>query len=121
VKINLNKKDFLDLWRSIAEGLDHYISSSISTSEIRFSKIGINKFDADMQALILIFKPYCTSPHAFFPCINEILKLLKLKKEEANIIKGLLSSQESGRKCLHLRGISHLSVNQVLQVLRYRN
>lgn len=121
VKINLNKKDFLDLWRSIAEGLDHYISSSISTSEIRFSKIGINQFDADMQALIFIFQPYCARPHAFFPCINEILNLLKLKIEEANIIKGLLSSEESGRKCLHLHGISHLSVNQVLQVLRYRN
>ncbi|KAK2387612.1 RINT1 protein MAG2L [Trifolium repens] len=121
VKINLNRKDFLDLWRSVAEGLDHYISSSLLTSEIRFSKIGINRFDADMQALIFIFKPYCARPHAFFPYINEILKLLKLKKEDANQIQGLLSIDENGPKCLHLHGISHLSVNQVNKVLRYRN
>jgi hypothetical protein len=121
VKINLNRKDFLDLWRSVAEGLDHYISSSLLTSEIRFSKIGINRFDADMQALIFIFKPYCARPHAFFPYINEILKLLELKKEDANQIQGLLSIDENGPKCLHLHGISHLSVNQVNKVLRYRN
>ncbi|XP_061352590.1 RINT1-like protein MAG2L [Gastrolobium bilobum] len=82
VKINLNTKDFLDLWRSIAEGLDHYISGSMVRSEIRFSKMGINQFEADMQALIFIFQPYCARPQAFFPCINEILKLLKLKKQE---------------------------------------
>nr|XP_027187369.1 RINT1-like protein MAG2L isoform X2 [Cicer arietinum] len=120
VKINLNRKDFLDLWRSVAEGLDHYISCSIFRNEIRISKIGLNQFEADMQALIFIFKPYCARPHAFFPCINEILKLLKLKREEANLIQGLLSNDESGPKCLHIYGIFHLSVNQVLQVIRYR-
>ncbi|KAG4969864.1 hypothetical protein JHK85_036285 [Glycine max] len=82
VKISLNKKDFLDLWRSIAEGLDHYISCSIVRSENWFSKMGVYQFEADMQALIFIFQPYCARPQAFFPCINEILKLLKLKKEE---------------------------------------
>ncbi|CAI8596339.1 unnamed protein product [Vicia faba] len=93
VKINLNRKDFLDLWRSVAEGLDHFISSSILTSEIRFPKIGINQFDADMQALIFIFKPFCARPHAFFPCINDILKLLKLKKEETNLIQARVTIQ----------------------------
>ena len=121
VRINLNTKDFMDLWRSIAQGLDHYISGSIVTSEIRFSEMGIYQFEADMQALIFIFKPYCARPQAFFPCINEILKLLKLKKEEVKLMQVFLSNDENGAKTLHLYGISHLSVNQVLQVLRYRN
>ncbi|KAK7306813.1 hypothetical protein VNO77_44772 [Canavalia gladiata] len=120
VKINLNAKDFLDLWRSIAEGLDYYISCSILKSEIRFSKMGINQFEADMQAVIFIFQPYCARPQAFFPCINEILKLLKLRKEEVKLMQAFLSNNENGSDCLHLYGISHLSVNQILQVLSYK-
>ncbi|KAK7333767.1 hypothetical protein VNO80_30544 [Phaseolus coccineus] len=120
VKINLNKKDFLDLWRSIAEGLDHYISCSIVKNEIWFSKVGANQFEADIQALIFIFQPYCARPQAFFPCISEILKLLKLKKEEVKLLQTLLSNNENGFECLHLYGISNLSVNQILQVLRYK-
>ncbi|XP_047160647.1 RINT1-like protein MAG2L [Vigna umbellata] len=118
VKINLNRKDFLDLWRSIAEGLDHYISGSIVRNEVWFSKVGANQFEADIQALIFIFQPYCVRPQAFFPCIGEILKLLKLKKEEVKLMQTLLSNNENGFECLHLYGISNLSVNQVLQVLR---
>ncbi|XP_014524439.1 RINT1-like protein MAG2L isoform X1 [Vigna radiata var. radiata] len=118
VKINLNRKDFLDLWRSIAEGLDHYISGSIVRNEVWFFKVGANQFEADIQALIFIFQPYCVRPQAFFPCIGEILKLLKLKKEEVKLMQTLLSNNENGFECLHLYGISNLSVNQVLQVLR---
>ncbi|CAJ1965464.1 unnamed protein product [Sphenostylis stenocarpa] len=96
VKINLNKKDFSDLWRSIAEGLDHYISCSIVRSETWFFKVGANQFEADMQALIFIFQPYCARPQAFFPCISEIFKLLKLKKEEVKLMHTLLSNNENG-------------------------
>ncbi|CAL0301770.1 unnamed protein product [Lupinus luteus] len=121
-RVALTAKDFLDLWRSIAEGLDHYISCSFATSEIRFSKMGISQFKADMQALVFIFQPYCALPQAFFPCINEILKLLELKKEEVKLIMQLLLSNEENRsKSLQLYGIFHLSGDQVLQVLRYRN
>ncbi|XP_020224937.1 RINT1-like protein MAG2L isoform X2 [Cajanus cajan] len=120
VKINLNAKDFLDLWRSIAEGLDHYISCSIVGSETGFSKMGVNQFEADMQALIFIFQPYCARPQAFFPCINEILKLLKLKKEEVKQMQAFLPNNENGSERLHLYGISHLSVNQILKVLRHK-
>ncbi|KAE9594015.1 hypothetical protein Lalb_Chr18g0049151 [Lupinus albus] len=121
-KINLTTKDFMDLWRSVAEGLDHYISCSIATREIRFSKMGISQFKADMQALVFIFQPYCALPQAFFPCINEIHKLLQLQKEEVKLImQVLLSNEENRSKSLQLYGIFHLSGNQVLQVLRYRN
>ncbi|KAI4305865.1 hypothetical protein L6164_029201 [Bauhinia variegata] len=121
-RINLNTKDFLDLWRSIAEGLDHYISRSFVTRENRFSDsdMGIHQFEADMQALLFIFKPFCARPEAFFPCIKDILKLIKLKKEEVKLLRVLLANGENGRKGLHDYGISRLSVSQVVQVLRNR-
>ncbi|XP_028758886.1 RINT1-like protein MAG2L [Neltuma alba] len=121
VRINLNSKDFSDLWRSLADGLDHYISRSFATNEICFSCKGIHQFEADMQALLFVFQPFCARPQAFFPCIKEILKLLKLKKEEVKQLQAVLSNGENRARCLRPLGISHLSVNQVAQVLRNRN
>lgn len=120
VRINLNTKDFLDLWRSLAEGLDHYISRSFATSKIRFSDTGINQFETDMQALFFIFQPFCARPQAFFPRIKEILKLLKLNMEEVKQLQESLSKGENRTRCMRLQGISHLSVNQVAQILRQR-
>ncbi|KAI9079563.1 hypothetical protein K1719_038467 [Acacia pycnantha] len=121
LRININSKDFSDLWRSLADGLDHYISRSFATKEIRFSGKGIHQFEADMQALLFVFQPFCARPQAFFPCIKEILKLLKQRKEEAKQLQAVLSNGENGARCLRLHGISHLSVHQVVQVLRNRN
>ncbi|KAK4278778.1 hypothetical protein QN277_016578 [Acacia crassicarpa] len=121
LRININSKDFSDLWRSLADGLDHYISRSFATKEIRFSGKGIHQFEADMQALLFVFQPFCARPQAFFPCIKEILKLLKQRKEEAKQLQAVLSNGGNGARCLRLHGISHLSVHQVVQVLRNRN
>ncbi|KAF7833630.1 RINT1-like protein MAG2L isoform X1 [Senna tora] len=120
VRINLNAKDFSDLWRSIAEGLDHYICCKFATREIRFSGMGINQFETDMQGLLFVFQPFCARPQAFFPRIKEILKILKLKKEEVKQLQAFLHDGENRKRCLHLHGISNLSVNQVVQVLRNR-
>ncbi|XP_054798969.1 RINT1-like protein MAG2L isoform X2 [Prosopis cineraria] len=121
VRTNLNSKDFSDLWRSLADGLDHYISRNFAANEIRFSGKGIHQFEADMQALFFVFQPFCARPQAFFPCVKEILKLLKLKREEVKQLQTILSSGENKSRCLRLQGITHLSVNQVAQVLRNRN
>lgn len=120
VRTNLNTKDFSDLWRSMADGLDHYISRRFAASEIRFSGKGINQFEADMQALFFIFQPLCARPQAFFPCIKEILKILKMEEEEVRHLQVLLSNGENRTRCLRLHGISHLSVNQASQVVRNR-
>lgn len=82
LRMTLNAKDFLDLWRSVAEGLDHFISCSDITCGIQFCDVGINLFETDMQALFSVFLPFCVRPEAFFPCTRETIKLLKMKKSQ---------------------------------------
>ncbi|KAA8544524.1 hypothetical protein F0562_022536 [Nyssa sinensis] len=43
-RMNLNPKDFMDLWRSVADGLDHFIFYSIPMSVNKFSDVGSNQF-----------------------------------------------------------------------------
>ncbi|KAJ6309732.1 hypothetical protein OIU76_014629 [Salix suchowensis] len=120
LKMSLNPKDFLDLWRSVADALDQFVSRSIFTSGIRYSSGGINQFDSDMQALFHVFQPFCYRPDAFFPCIREILKLLQMSKEEAKLLQVALFKDKNGTKCLHSLGISHLTFDQVDNVLSNR-
>ncbi|KAG8663077.1 RINT1-like protein MAG2L isoform X2 [Manihot esculenta] len=120
LKSNLNPKDFLDLWRSVTDGLDQFISSSVFSSDIQFSGGGIDQFEADMQALFLVFQPFCVRPDVFFPCIRETIKLLKVCREQANHLQVVSSSSENGTKYLHSHGILHLSFEQVDKVLKKR-
>eukprot|EP00257_Ricinus_communis_P023078 XP_015582977.1 RINT1-like protein MAG2L isoform X1 [Ricinus communis] len=101
LKLSLNPKDFFDLWRSVADGLDHFISSSILVSDILFSSFGINQFEADMQALFFVFQPFCARPDAFFPCIRETIRLLKMSREEEKYLQVVTSTVENPTKCLH--------------------
>ncbi|KAK6936907.1 RINT-1/Tip20 [Dillenia turbinata] len=114
IRTNLNSKDFLDLWRSVANGLDHFIFCSILMSNIKFSDSGVSHLRADMQALFHAFKPYCARPEAFFPCIRDSLKLLDMDKEQAMLI---LCNVENRIKSLHFCGIMHLSSDQAEKVL----
>ncbi|XVF52209.1 hypothetical protein PTKIN_Ptkin05aG0000900 [Pterospermum kingtungense] len=116
-KINLNPKDFLDLWRSVADGLDHFISGSIFASDIPFSREQTNQFETSMQALHLVFQPFCARPEAFFPCIRDTLKLLTMSNEGLKQLLVVLSSKKS-ENCSQFYGISHLSFDQVDKVLR---
>jgi hypothetical protein len=120
LKTSLNPRDFLDLWRSVAEGLDHFVSCSSLTSKIQFSDCGVSQFETDMQALLCIFQPFCARPQAFFPCIKETLKLLNMNKGEVRHLRVVLSTGENGMKCLHVHGISHLPFDQVDKLLRNR-
>ncbi|XP_022736425.1 RINT1-like protein MAG2L [Durio zibethinus] len=117
LKINLNPKDFLDLWRSVAEGLDHFISGSIFASDAQFSRKQTNQFGTDMRALFLVFQPFCARPEAFFPCIRDILKLLTMSKEGAKQLL-VASSSKKSEKRMQFYGSCHLSSDQVNKVLR---
>ena len=99
LKINLNPKDFLDLWRSVADGLDHFISGSLFASDVQFSRKQTYQFGTDIQALFLVFQPFCARPEAFFPCIRDILKLLTMSKERVKQLLVALSSKKS-EKCM---------------------
>ncbi|XP_050152588.1 RINT1-like protein MAG2L [Malus sylvestris] len=80
LRMRLNPKDFLDLWRSVSEGLDHFISSSGIGCGIQPFDNRIKQFETDMQALFSVFQPFCVRPEAFFPRTIETIKLLKMNK-----------------------------------------
>ncbi|KAJ0020262.1 hypothetical protein Pint_31579 [Pistacia integerrima] len=118
--MGLNPKDFIDLWRSVADGLDHFIFCSIFTNKIQFSSNGMNLFEADMEALFLVFKPFCGRPEAFFPCIRETLSVLKISEGELKQLQVALCNDKNRSKYLHSLGISHLSFDQIDKILSSR-
>ncbi|KAL6009780.1 hypothetical protein ACLOJK_000209 [Asimina triloba] len=115
---SLNSKDFYDLWRSVASGLDHYLFSGILLNCIKFSDNGIKQFQTDMRALFIVFRPFCSRPEAFFPCINNSMKLQAMGLEDAKHVMGLLSKGEKRRECLQMHGVFHVSPAQAEKILR---
>ncbi|GAB4835322.1 hypothetical protein Ancab_000231 [Ancistrocladus abbreviatus] len=120
IKQYLNPKDFLDLWRSVADGLDHFISRSILASDVRFSDEGARQFIADMRGLFLVYQSLCTRPEAFFPSICDLLKLLKLDREQVTVLNSFSLDNEKRIKYLLCHGISHVSMDQAYTVLSNR-
>lgn len=121
LKLNLNSQDFLDLWRSIAGGLDHFIFRSIPLSDIKFSGQGVNQFRTDMKALFLVFSSFCARPEAFFPFTSESLKLLTIHCKDADFLLEMLSKSESEKKgYLRLLRLSHVTISQAEQIVRNR-
>ncbi|KAH7677435.1 RINT-1/Tip20 protein [Dioscorea alata] len=118
LKIDLNVKYFLDLWRSVAEGLDHFIFNSIPLSQGKFSSYGVNQFKADIDALLTVFRPFCARPEVFFPCTMDALTLLTMKRRDVDLLLEVLSKGEKNiDKCLQSRGLFHVSASQVEKIL----
>ncbi|XP_039128337.1 RINT1-like protein MAG2L [Dioscorea cayenensis subsp. rotundata] len=118
LKINLNVKYFLDLWRSVAEGLDHFIFNSIPLSQVKFSSYGVYQFKADIDALLTVFRPFCARPEAFFPCTMDALTLLTMKRRDVDLLlKVLFKGEKNIDKCLQSRGLFHVSASQVENIL----
>ncbi|XP_031473301.1 RINT1-like protein MAG2 [Nymphaea colorata] len=115
---NLNLKDFVDLWRSVANGLDHFIFSNIPLGNVKFSSLGVKQFGVDMKALFCIFKPYCDRPEAFFPCTNDSIRLLSMLEQEAKHIEVLADREK--REYLRSHGVTHISAAQACKILRNR-
>ncbi|KAF9624773.1 hypothetical protein IFM89_013854 [Coptis chinensis] len=120
LKTGLNSKDFLYLWRSIADGLDQFIFSSIVMGGATFSKRGVNQFSTDMQALFLVFQPFCVRPQAFFPCIRDSLKLFKLDLEDAKNLQSVLAKGDKRMEVLQSSGVSYISPDQAEKILMIR-
>lgn len=120
MKEYLNANDFLDTWRSIADGLDHFTSRSLLSLGAQFSVGGVKQLIADMQGLFFAFDAFCARPESFFPCIRDFLKLLKLGKKEVEDLKSNLLDHEKCSNCLLTYSISSLSVDQALQILNNR-
>ncbi|GAB2246182.1 hypothetical protein Droror1_Dr00001675 [Drosera rotundifolia] len=117
IQQHLNPKDFLDLWRSTAEGLDHFMFRSVLKSNIRFSWEGVKQFIIDMHGVFLVYRAFCSRPEAFFPYISDLLKLLKLGREQvADLILSLLDN-DKGAKCLAAHGAPHISTDDARMIL----
>lgn len=117
IKEHLNATDFLDVWRSVAEGLDHFTFRSILSMGIQFSAEGAKQYVADMQGLFLVFRDFCDRPEAFFPFIKDLVKLLELGKDEVLDLKSNLLSNTNGSGYLLSFGISKFSVDQAWMIL----
>ncbi|XP_057539880.1 RINT1-like protein MAG2L [Amaranthus tricolor] len=117
---HLNAKDFLDTWRSIADGLDHFIFHNILALGVQFSDNGAKQMIFDMEGLFYAFKAFCAHPEAFFPCIRDFLKFLKLDKKAVEDLKADILLHAKCSDCLLTYSISSLSVDQTLQILNNR-
>jgi hypothetical protein len=115
LKQYLNSKDFLDLWRSIAEGLDYFIYSSIRWGEVSFSDPGVIQLRVDTKALLHIFRPFCSRPEAFLPFLSESLRLLTMKKSDAQCLLEMLSDN-----WLKHQGLHHVNASQAAKILSSR-
>ena len=120
LKQYLNSKDFLDLWRSIAEGLDYFIYSSIRWGEVNFSDTGVIQLRVDTKALLHIFRPFCSRPEAFFPFLSESLRLLTMKKSDAHYLLEMLTDDTRSNNCLKHQGLHHVNAGQAAKILRSR-
>uniref|UniRef100_A0ACD5Z1V0 Uncharacterized protein n=1 Tax=Avena sativa TaxID=4498 RepID=A0ACD5Z1V0_AVESA len=118
LKLYLNSKDFLDLWRSMAEGLDYFIYSSIRWGEVKFSGPGVIQLRVDTKALLRIFRPYCSRPEAFFPFVTDSLKLLTMRETDAQYFLEALKNGKDNDNCLRLHGLHHVDASQAVKVLR---
>ncbi|CAE5956880.1 unnamed protein product [Arabidopsis arenosa] len=114
--VNMNPKDFLDLWRNLAEGLDHYVSRKFFSGDPVLGRKKFDRYEVDAEALLTVLQPYCVRPGAFFPRVREILRLLRMHEEEKARLRGALS--RNGNNCLRLFGISNLSAQLVEQFCR---
>ncbi|XP_020108567.1 RINT1-like protein MAG2L isoform X1 [Ananas comosus] len=121
LKLYLNSKDFLDLWRSIAEGLDYFVFSSIPWSDVKFSRSGVYQFKADMRALFHVFRPLCVRPEAFFPLISNSLKLLTITPKDVDyFLRVLVTDERRKKEWLLQQELHHLTINQAESILRNR-
>ncbi|KAF0907592.1 hypothetical protein E2562_018399 [Oryza meyeriana var. granulata] len=115
--LHLNSKDFLDLWRSIAEGLDYFIYSSIRWAEITFSDQAVIQLRVDTRALLHIFRPFCLRPEAFFPFISDSLKLLTMRKTDAQYLLEVLKNAKENDSGLRQQGLRHVNASQATKIL----
>ena len=107
IRKHLNPKDFLDLWRSIADGLDLFVFRSIISNSARFSNRGAQQLETDLQGLLLVFRTLCARPEAFFPCIRDLLSALKMRREDVRHFQSsAASNEENARRWLIVHGIS---------------
>ncbi|PON57331.1 RINT/TIP-like [Parasponia andersonii] len=114
LEVNLNGKDFIGLWRSLAAGIDRLIFNGILLSNVKFYNGGVERFGSELEVLFGVFRAWCLRPEGFFPKASEGLKLLKMSEKQ---LKNDLAGSE---KWMKQNGIRHLSVVEVDRIMKSR-
>ncbi|KAI7725205.1 hypothetical protein M8C21_015163 [Ambrosia artemisiifolia] len=114
LEINLNKMDFVAVWRSLASAIDSLFFNGIFMSNAKFNDRGVERLDNDLMVLFGVFKSWCLRPEGFFPKSSEGLKLLKM--EDKHIRGGL----EGSERWIAMNMIRHLTVTEVERILKSR-
>ncbi|XP_010550607.1 PREDICTED: RINT1-like protein MAG2 [Tarenaya hassleriana] len=111
---NLNKMDFVKVWRSLASEIDRHFFSSILMGNAKFSDGGVERFKEEMQLLCGVFRAWCLRPEGFFPKLTEGLTLLKMDEKQ------LKDSVSRGGNRLPECGIRHLTGFEAEKVAKSR-
>ncbi|XP_062116484.1 RINT1-like protein MAG2 isoform X2 [Humulus lupulus] len=114
LEVNLNRKDFIGVWRSLASGIDRIIFNGILLSNVKFYDGGVERFGSDLEVLFGVFRAWCIRPEGFFPKLSEGLRLLKMSEKQLKTdFAGLEKWMEENR-------IRHLSVVEVGRIMKNR-
>jgi RAD50-interacting protein 1 len=120
LRLHLNAKDFLDLWRSVAEGLDYFIFSSIRWGEVSFADSGVTQLRVDIKALLHVFRPFCSRPEAFLPFLIESRRLLSMREADVQCLLEMLAHDAKSDNSLRQQGLHHVNDSQAANILRSR-
>ncbi|XP_024018556.1 RINT1-like protein MAG2 [Morus notabilis] len=112
LEVNLNGKDFIGVWRSLAAGIDRLVFNGILLSNVKFRDGGIERFANDLEVLFGVFRAWCLRPEGFFPKSSEGLKLLKMSEKQ---LKDVSAGTE---KWMKENGFRHLSVVEVDRIVK---
>lgn len=114
LELNLNKIDFVGVWRNLATAIDSLIFSGIFMSYAKFYDVGVERLANDLTVLFGVFKAWCLRPEGFFPKSSEGLKILKMEDKQ------LRGSVEGGDRWLNQNVIRHLTVSEVERIVKSR-
>ncbi|KAK6925000.1 RINT-1/Tip20 [Dillenia turbinata] len=106
----LNRIDFVSIWRSLASGVDRIIFNGIFMSSAKFSNGGVKRLHNDFEVLFGVFGAWCLRPEGFFPKATEGLKLLEVGEEQ---VQEVLSGGETWLKD---NGIRHLNAAEAEKI-----
>lgn len=115
LEVGLNEIDFVIMWRSLATGIDRFLSSGILMSNAKFTSDGVERLKSDLEVLFGVFRAWCLRPQGFFPRVSEGLKLLNM--DENQLIDGMGREKE---KWLKDNGIRQLGVTEAEKILKNR-
>ncbi|KAJ9568102.1 hypothetical protein OSB04_004068 [Centaurea solstitialis] len=114
LEMNLNKMDFVGVWRTLATAVDCLLFSGIFMSNAKFYDGGVERLGSDLLVLFGVFKAWCLRPESFFPKSSEGLKLLKMEDKQ------LRGSVAGGERWLKQNMIRHLTANEVERIVKSR-